>query len=332
MGFGIWDLNALLQQVRRTIRRHDLCPPGTRLLVALSGGSDSVALAFLLRALAAGADFTVVGLAHLNHRLRPTADRDEQFCRGLAERLTAPIIVGDVDVGVYARNERLSIEDAARRARYAFLHRAAADIGADRIAVGHTRDDQAETFLLKLIRGAGLAGLGAIYPRRDALIRPLLDVSRVDLRNYLEALGECWVEDESNADLDNPRNRIRHRVIPELEEAYGGPTSASIARAAGLARDDGAWLDAVAETRYAELARPDAEGVTFVAADLLAEPGPIRRRVLLRALRDIAGLREVALEHVELAADILRGSSTGADLPSGRLELRRGKLVLVRKR
>jgi tRNA(Ile)-lysidine synthase len=301
-------------------------------LVAVSGGSDSVALTHLLRELAPNGGFSLAGLAHFNHHLRPTADRDEQFCRALATRVDLPIAVGDVNVGDYAAAERLSVEEAARRARYAFLHRTAADRGADRIAVGHTRDDQAETFLLKLIRGAGLTGLGGIYPRRGVLVRPLLEVSRVDLREYLAARGESWVDDESNADLTNPRNRIRHRVVPELDAAYGGPTSASIARTAGLAREDGTWLDELADTRYQELARSDVEGVTFAAAELTAEPDPIRRRILLKALREVAGMREVALEHVEAAADILNGTSAGADLPSARLELRRGKLVLLRKR
>ena len=302
------------------------------MLIGISGGSDSVALAFILRELAPAGGFTVAALAHFNHRLRPTADRDEQFCRALAERLHLPIVVGSVDIREYAAAERLGIEEAARRARYAFLHRSAADLGAERIAVGHTRDDQAETFLLKLIRGAGLTGLGGIYPRRGALVRPLLDVSREDLRGLLEARGEPWIDDESNADIANPRNRVRHRVIPELDAAYGGPTSAAIARAASLVREDGSWLDDQAAARYLELATSDVDGVTFTAADLAAEPGPIQRRLLLTALRDVAGVREVALEHVEVAADILKGSSSGADVPGARLELRRGKLVLQRKR
>ena len=312
------------------------------MLVALSGGSDSVALTFVLRELAGAGRpegrapregaFMLAGLAHFNHHLRPTSDRDEQFCRELASRIDLPLIVGGTDVREYAAAERLGIEEAARRARYAFLHRSAADIGADRIAVGHTRDDQAETFLLKLMRGAGLTGLGGIYPRREAIVRPLLDTSRAELRDYLTARGESWVDDESNSDLTNARNRVRHRVIPELDAAYGGGTSGAIARAAGLAREDGVWLAELAEARYRELAEVDASGVSFPAAQLAAEPGPVRRRLLLKALRDVSGMREVALEHVDLAADILNGSSAGADLPSARLELRRGKLVLLRKR
>jgi tRNA(Ile)-lysidine synthase len=301
-------------------------------LIALSGGSDSVALTFILRELALNGGFSIAGLAHFNHQLRPTAARDEQFCRALGERLNMSMVVGDVNVAEYAATERLSIEEAARRARYAFLHRCAADLGADRIASGHTRDDQAETFLLKLIRGAGLSGLGGIYPRRGILVRPLLDASRNDLRDYLRKRGESWVEDETNADVTNPRNRIRHRVIPELDAAYGGPTTVSIARAAGLAREDGAWLDDLADRRYGELSTADREGLTFDAAQLAAEPEPVRRRILLKALRDVADLREVALEHVDAAADILNGTSAGADLPAARLELRRGKLVLLRKR
>jgi tRNA(Ile)-lysidine synthase len=301
-------------------------------LIALSGGSDSVALTFILRELALNGGFSIAGLAHFNHQLRPTAARDEQFCRALGERLNMSMVVGDVNVAEYAATERLSIEEAARRARYAFLHRCAADLGADRIASGHTRDDQAETFLLKLIRGAGLSGLGGIYPRRGILVRPLLDASRNDLRDYLRKRGESWVEDETNADVTNPRNRIRHRVIPELDAAYGGPTTVSIARAAGLAREDGAWLDDLADRRYGELSTADREGLTFDAAQLAAEPEPVRRRILLKALRDVADLREVALEHVDTAADILNGTSAGADLPAARLELRRGKLVLLRKR
>ncbi len=332
MGFGSWELTAVLQQIRRTIRRHDLCPSGARVLIALSGGSDSVALTFILRELALNGGFSIAGLAHFNHQLRPTAARDEQFCRALGERLNVSFVVGDVNVADYAATERLSIEEAARRARYAFLHRCAADLGADRIASGHTRDDQAETFLLKLIRGAGLSGLGGIYPRRGILVRPLLDASRNDLRDYLRTRGESWVEDETNADVTNPRNRIRHRVIPELDAAYGGPTTVSIARAAGLAREDGAWLDDLADRRYDELSTADREGLTFDAAQLAAEPEPVRRRILLKALREVADLREVALEHVDAAADILNGTSAGADLPAARLELRRGKLVLLRKR
>src|SRR4029079_5432744 len=118
-------MSALHQQVRRTIHRHRLCPAGSRVLVGLSGGSDSVALTLVLPDLSEHGGFTVVGLAHLNHRMRPTADRDEAFCRGFAAAIHLPIEVESIDVAGYAAAQRLSREDAARRLRYDFLHRAA---------------------------------------------------------------------------------------------------------------------------------------------------------------------------------------------------------------
>jgi tRNA(Ile)-lysidine synthase len=322
----------LHQRVRKTIERHALCPPGSHVLVAVSGGSDSVALLFVLRDLAENEKLTLVGLAHLNHGLRPTADRDEQFCRELADRLHLRIAVKTEDVKGFASVRNLSVEDAARRIRYDFLEQAADAFGADRIAVGHTQDDQAETFLLKLIRGAGLTGLAGIRPRRGRIIRPLLDVARGDLRRYLSDLGEHWVEDESNEDVANPRNRIRHRVLPELDCAARASTRPAIARAAGLAREDTEWLDELAERRYMALVQTSEDGVTIEATELAAEPAPVRRRVLLKALRVAAGGREVGLDHVEAAAAALAGSAGGADFPGGRVELRRGKLVLIHQK
>jgi tRNA(Ile)-lysidine synthetase-like protein len=373
LGFGIWDLtnSALHQQVRRTIRKYGLCPPGARVLVALSGGSDSVALTLLLRDLAAAGGFQVVALAHFNHRLRDSACRDEQFCREFAGRHGIPLVIDSIDVRGYAAGQGLSLEDAARRVRYDFLDRAAVQAGADHIAVGHTQDDQAETFLLKVMRGAGLTGLGAIYPRRGAVIRPLLETSRADLQGFLKDRGEDWVEDETNTDEENPRNRLRHRVIPDLDRAYGGPTRASLARAAALIREDAQWLDEQADAKFNELtvignpastdiaqyggsqvaepstvARPLAGlGESAVAktslgpgarveldvTGLAALPPPLRRRVLLRALRACADQREIGLVHIETALEVLDGTRGGADIPGGRMELRRGKLVLLKQ-
>lgn len=322
----------LYQRVRRSIRRHALCPPGARVLVGLSGGSDSVALTHLLLDLAEYGEFSVVALAHLNHRLRPSADRDEAFCRQFAARLGLRIVVEDADVQTYAQARGLSIEDAARRVRYTFLERVAGEIGADRIAVGHTQDDQAETFLLKLMRGAGLTGLAGIYPRRGLVIRPLLDVTRAELQACLVAQGGSWVEDETNEDLDNPRNRIRHRVLPELDRAAGGPTRPAIARAAALIRDDGQWLDKLSDERFRSLVSETEAGLELDVSGLAEAPPPILRRVLLRAMRRAAGDREIGLEHVEAVTALLSGVQGGVDVPGSRVELRGGKLVLIQQK
>jgi tRNA(Ile)-lysidine synthase len=313
------------------MRRHALCPPGSRVLVALSGGSDSVALTLLLLDLARHGDFTIVGLAHFNHQLRPTADRDQQFCASFAEKLGVPLSAETADVRAYAEANALSLEDAARRLRYDFLERTAAAAVADRIAVGHTEDDQAVTFLLKLMRGAGLTGLAGIYPRRGLVIRPLLETSRLDLHAVLASRHQDWVEDESNEDLSIPRNRVRHRVIPELDRAYGGATRPAIARAAALAREDGQWLDEQAQRSFSQVAVRTNDGVELDVSDLTRTPPPVVRRVLLLALRAMAGNREVSLQHVEAVKGVLEGTDGGVDVPGGRVELRGRKLVLIRK-
>jgi len=321
--------SSLSQKVRRTIHRHGLCPAGTRVLIGLSGGSDSVALTLLLRELAPHMDFAVAGVAHVNHQLRETADRDESFCRDLTSRLGLPILCTRADVKALADAKALSIEDAARRVRYEFFDQAAVAVEATRIAVGHTLDDQAETFLLKLLRGAGATGLGAIYPRRDRIIRPVLDASRAELRDYLRTIGETWVEDETNADVSNPRNRVRHEVLPHLEASLGLPARRAIARAAGLLGEDARWLDQLAADKLVTVSTPTAYGLELDADELRSAPLPLARRILLRALRSRANGREVSLEHVQTALDVLTGLSGAGEVPGSRVELRGKKLVLV---
>jgi tRNA(Ile)-lysidine synthase len=301
-------------------------------LVGVSGGSDSVALTFLLVDLAAYNEFSVVSLAHLNHQLRPSADRDEAFCRQLASRVGLPLVVDHHDVNAYATAHGLSVEDAARRVRYDFLGRAAAETGATRVAVGHTEDDQAETFLLKLMRGAGLTGLGGIYPQRGLVIRPLLNISRQDLRMYLTARAETWMEDETNDDVENPRNRVRHVIIPELDRTSGGPTRPAIARAAALVREDGQWLDELGRSRFEALVTTTEDGLEIDGINLAVEPAPLARRVLFEAMRRTANGREIGQHHVEAVLAMLGGTRGGIDVPGTRVELRRGKLVLIKQK
>src|SRR5437868_9651194 len=206
---------SLAERALATIRRHALLRDGTRVLVGLSGGADSVALLLILRELERDGALAVAGAAHLNHQLRGAeADGDEAFCAALAGELGVPYLAERVDVAALARAEKRSVEDAARKARYAFFERAAHELSADVIAVAHTKEDQAETFLLRLLRGSGTRGLAAIHPRmrmsavspeaqqlglrtvapeaRRWVVRPLLDVAREDLRAYLGSRGQTF--------------------------------------------------------------------------------------------------------------------------------------------
>jgi len=306
-------MSPLNERVLRTIRRYALLPAGSRAIVALSGGADSVALTLLLRDLAPGPGFHLAGLAHLNHRLRGgAADEDEEFCRRLAAQLSLPIDVRRLEVGALARRHE-SLEGAARQVRYEFLEQAADRLGADRIAVGHTLDDQAETFLLRLIRGSGPRGLAGIYPRFGRVVRPLLEVSRAELRHYLAGRGVPFREDETNRDTTIPRNRVRHELIPFLKERFSPGVVEVLAREAAIARDDAAWLEQATSAAAARVLRVMADRVEVDVPLLLAEPPSVGRSILLRALKHWSGRRFVGFDH----ADALLASVAGTDDPAG---------------
>ena len=157
----------------------------------------------------------------------------------------------------------------------------------------------------------------------------MLGVSRRALREYLLARQCEWIEDETNSDLQNPRNRVRHLVLPELDRVLGGASSPAIARTAELAREDGVWLDQLASERAGRLLDRGRDRIAIDVGGLKQEPPPIQRRIILFALRMAAEGREIGLEHVESAMDVLEGRSRAADVPGSRVELRSGKLVLV---
>jgi tRNA(Ile)-lysidine synthase len=273
----------LPDRVLATLRTHRMLEDGRRVLVALSGGPDSVALVHLMRALEARAELSVAGVAHFNHRLRAAADEDEQFCRELASELGLALEAGSGDVRASARQHGRSIEDAARALRYGFLHDAAERLGADVIAVGHSLDDQAETFLLRLIRGAGPRGLAGIRPRAGRVIRPLLDISRDDLRRYASVHGLRFREDETNADRSIPRNRVRHELMPLLRE-YSPAIERVLAREAGIAREDEDRLQQEAIELAGSIVLRGKRGIELDVERLRSAPPALASRVVRLAL------------------------------------------------
>ena len=176
---------SLIDGVRRTLEQHHLTTPSTRVVVAFSGGPDSTALLHTLRVLRDSGELQLVGVAHLNHQLRDEADADERFCAQVAADFGLAFAAERANIRAVARQEHRSLEDAAHHVRRAFFERTVAAWQADVIAVGHTQDDQAETFLLRLMRGAGTRGLAGMHPRRGVVIRPLIDSSRDEVRAFL---------------------------------------------------------------------------------------------------------------------------------------------------
>jgi tRNA(Ile)-lysidine synthase len=303
--------------------------------VALSGGADSVALLFALREIAETERFVVAGAAHLNHQLRGAdADADAQFCRDLAARLQMPIDVETLDVAALASDTGTSIEHSAHTARYAFFDRAAVRLGASVIAVAHTKEDQAETFLLRLLRGAGPRGLSGIHPRAGIVVRPFIETSRLDVREFLQAAGTAFREDATNADVAIPRNRIRHELLPLLDARFSPGIVDVLDRAAAIAREDADYLDDAARVVAARLVLHTPRGVEIDADGLLAEPPAIARRVIRRAQQLAAGSeRFVGFDAGEAVRRFAVSKSTGQlDLPGHRVNRRGGSLVLTGSR
>jgi tRNA(Ile)-lysidine synthase len=264
-------------QVERTIRRHALLAGGETVLVAVSGGADSVALLHFLVELAPAWRLRLHVL-HVDHQLRPDSAADAEFVRALGARLGVPVDVVNVTV-----DSRGSLEAAARESRYAALEAGAARVTAHRIALGHTADDQAETVLMHLLEGAGVRGLAGIPPVRGRIIRPLLEVHRAALEAELRRAAIPWVEDPSNRDPKFLRNRIRHELLPLLADSYNPGIAAALTRVSTLARDTVAALDRAAAVELERLAAFDAGAVTLPLGSLRALPRPIAAEILRQA-------------------------------------------------
>jgi tRNA(Ile)-lysidine synthase len=279
--------------VARTAEMIALWPAGATLVAAVSGGADSLCLLGILHSLRLEQHPMAPGeivVAHLDHGLRGSAGAaDARFVAALTEDLGLPCVVERADVAALAREERRSVEDTARRARYAFLRRAAAEAGAARICTGHTLDDQAETVILHVLRGSGLGGLAGMAPLAGDLARPLLEVTREETEAYCAARG--WVPrvDATNADLRYVRNRVRRELLPLLE-TYNPNLRTTLAHNAALIREDVAFVETQAEAAWGNVADVSGkDGITLDLAALSAQPPALRHRMYRRAAVMVAG-------------------------------------------
>ena len=339
---------SLARRVLASVKKQGMLRAGERVGVGVSGGADSVALLLLLVELREKLGI-VVSVAHLNHKLRGKAsDADEKYVAKLAEKHGLVFHGESVDVAASAKRQRANIEDAGRRARHEFFAKLVAEGKVDIVAVAHTADDQAETVLVHILRGTGLAGLAGIHPRTECVVRPLLGVRRAELRTYLRSKKQRWREDVTNLDTTRMRARIRKKLLPLLERKFQSRVVEHLASLAEFAREDEEFLDLLARERCEALARKTSDEARIGVAGLERPLGKgdfntegtekteekctaLTKRMLRRLIEERKrGAGQITAQHIATVMELARHGESGklVQLPGG-VDVRRERDELV---
>ena len=306
---------------------------GDKIVVAVSGGADSICLLHLLLRLSASGGFTL-HVAHLNHQFRPEADREAQFVARRAALWGLPATIESQPVGALSKAHGFSKQAGARHFRYRFLQETAEHVGARWIATAHTADDQAETFLMRLLRGAGRRGLAGIPPMRDGnLLRPMLHLHRPEIVAELRRARIDWVEDPSNSTAVYLRNRIRHDLLPRLEKENPKIRTA-LCRLSQVLRDEDDWMTQETARQMSRMATCNADQVIFGMTQLESLHPAVQRRALRWGMAQLTQCTEEGVPFGQIEA--LRGMIAGASgamrhLPFG-IEAARGAGTLILQR
>ena len=299
------------QKIKAFAAQYAMLPREAKVLVALSGGMDSMCLLHVL-----ASQGISLAAAHFNHQLRgEEADADERFVRDWCEKNGITFYAGRADVAALAAKNGWTIEEAGRRARYEFLERTAQEHGFDRIATAHHAQDNAETLLFNLLRGAGPGGLGGIAPVRGKLIRPMLTVTREEIEAYAKQYAVPYRTDSTNADLSYTRNYLRSQVLPLLQNVNGAAVE-HLSSTALLMREEDAYLDALAREYLQEMQRTD-DAVSLPCVAVQNAPQALRARMMrliLDALR--VGKKDFTAAHIDDLVTLSLGTgSAQLDLP-----------------
>lgn len=294
------DREMVLNKFKKTIVKYNLLGKGDRVLVGYSGGPDSTALLTLLLDLRQECSLEL-GLAHFNHLLRRRAMGDEQFVIRVAQKYNLPLYLRREDIRDYAKKHGLNIEEAGRERRYEFLKKTASKISATKIATGHTMTDQAETLLMRLLRGSGLRGLGGIFPVVDGLvIRPLIELEREEIKTYLRAKSIPFRIDESNLDRRYLRNKVRLQLIPYLRKYFEPRIVEQLSRLAEIIRGEDEFLEEIAQAETQKALFKKNEKIFLEANALSSFPPGLARRCVRNYLAQVKGdLRRISFKDVE---------------------------------
>lgn len=317
----------LLEETKKFLKRHSI--EGSSILVAVSGGIDSTALLHVLTELDSEFDLDL-SVAHLDHCIRGKASAENaEFVRKMAEEHDLESIIEKRPVTPVAEEESQSLEEAARDVRYSFLTEVSRAEGIELVALGHNKNDQAETILMHLLRGAGLRGLGGMKEKSGRYVRPFLNVPRKEIKNYLESREIDYRFDETNEDTTFTRNRIRHELIPRLEEDYNPNIIDNLFRLGNLARGAREFIEGRVNRAFEEIRLPeDTTGVCFNREKLLSLHPYIQRATIRKFLKEARGnLEDITFSHVKDLLTKLRKepASTQLDLPGTTFSLDRNR-------
>jgi tRNA(Ile)-lysidine synthase len=299
-------------------------------VAALSGGPDSVALLDALLRAGRKAGVGVIA-AHLDHALRKDSRADAQFCEELCDRLKVRLRSGRTRPSARAQREG-GLEEAARLTRYSFLRRVGREENASAIVLGHTLDDQAETVLMRLVRGSGALGLSAMKPWDGELLRPLLESRREAVMAHLNAHRLPYRSDPTNEDTAFIRNRVRHELIPMLQERFNPNIAEALGRTARTLAEEHSALRDVAAQLLDRAAAPSVDGAAFEVSVLKSAPEGLGKTAIREALRRFGGLRSVSFVHVESLWNLIIQARGGSSLPlpgSRTGTIRGGRLILT---
>ena len=309
----------MLQRIAQTVARHRMFEPAQKVGVAVSGGADSVCLLHVLLELAHQWDLQL-SVLHLDHGLRGEESRqDAEFVRVLAARLGLPLSLRETLVAESPDN----LEQAARQARLTFFRETISSGAVERVATGHTRSDQAETVLFRFLRGSGTAGLAGIRPvTSEGIVRPLIEVERSEVQQFLLERGIAWREDSTNSSLQFARNRIRHELLPQIAREWNPAIGETLANTADWALAEEAWWDAEIE-RLASQHFTSSNNAILLRAGVLAElPLAVARRLVRRAMELAKGdLRAIDFGHIRSVMDLARSNDGHGRLQAPGLDI-----------
>jgi tRNA(Ile)-lysidine synthase len=305
------EKHTFLEKVKATISKYSMLSGGETVLVCLSGGADSVCLLTVLHKLKDELGLKLHAV-YVDHGLRPGETPDEiEFCRKLCEGLSIPFVVKSIDVKARATESGMNKQEVARELRYGAFDEVFAEIRADRLAMGHTADDQIETFFMRFFRGSGPKGLSGIPPVRARIVRPLIEIERSSIERFLDEEGISYMTDSSNLKDDYLRNKLRLLVMPQVKKINPGIVQ-TVTRTMEVLREEEKYFELIVTMTLMKLiSRKSDLGIELFLSPMEAMDKVILRRVLRRAIDETKGLRGMEFVHIEDTIDLIKKGRHG---------------------